>query len=58
MGASMAPIHVADIGSDKCSRALTAAWSMDIPEQAQPREDETDSEGPDLYDEPPHGQAA
>jgi len=32
--------------------------NMDIPEQAQPREDETGLEGPDLYEDSPHGQAA
>jgi len=40
--ASMAPIRVA----------------MDIPEQAQQREDETGLEGPDPYEDSPHGQAA
>jgi len=30
--------------------------NMDIPEQAPPREDDTGLEGPDLLEDPPHGQ--
>ena len=50
----MAPIRVAEIG--QVFQRLDG--NMDIPEQAQPREDETGLEGPDPYEDSPHGQAA
>jgi hypothetical protein len=52
--ASMAPIRVAEIG--QVFQRLDG--NMDIPEQAQPREDETGLEGPDPFEDSPHGQAA
>jgi len=52
--ASMAPIRVAEIG--QVFQRLDG--NMDIPEQVQQREDETGLEGPDPYEDSPHGQAA
>ena len=51
----MAPIRVAQIGRSKLYQRLDGG--MDISEQAQPRADETGLEGPDLYEDSPHGQA-
>jgi hypothetical protein len=53
---SMAPIRVAEIGTLPVFQRLNG--NMDIPEQAQPREDEIGLQGPDLLEDPPHGQTA
>jgi hypothetical protein len=52
---NMAPIRVAEIGRYQCFSALTATW---ISLSKRPREDEIGLHGPELLEDPPHGQTA